>query len=369
MHTLILQAVEETLAGGVIPAIALAAHRREHAVVSELFLKVVAAILAAAIRVMNQPWLRTTPEPRHAQGIDHQILGHPLAHRPADDPPGVEIEHDRQVQPALAGGDESNVRRPYLIWTLGLEVLIKPVRRHWQRVLRVRRRFEPPLVPTAQTVLPHQPLDPTFADRNPAPLELQVDPRRPVGRLRLFMNLPDPRQQLPVAEPLLGAFGTLPSREATVTHLQRYTQRLQRIRAAILVNKRVPHSDSLAKYAAAFFMISISIFSRAFSARSRKISICSGVIGLPLAAVPSFPAVCVLTQLRIVCSGTPSSRAPPSPAPPPRPRRNASSLNSSVYRTLGIFFIEHLQQHIIACYRWCPITAGKLSSRAGGLFQ
>jgi hypothetical protein len=36
-------------------------------------------------------------------------------------------------------------------------------------------------------------------------------------------------------------------------------------------------------------------------------------------------------------------------------------LNSSVYATLGILFIAHLQRYIIACYRWCPITAGKLN--------
>ena len=67
-------------------------------------------------------------------------------------------------------------------------------------------------------------------------------------------------------------------------------------------------------------MISISIFSRAFSARSREISICSGVIGLPLSTLPSLPSAYAFTQLRIDCSGTPISRC---------------------------------------C--WCPLTAGKLT--------
>src|SRR5436190_22980472 len=112
----------------------------------------------------------------------------------------------------------------------------------------------------------------------------------------------------------------------------------------MVFNKRVLHSDSLAKYAAAFFMISISIFSRVSSARSREISICSGVIGLPFSALPSLPSACAFTQLRIDCSGTPISRAIFLTGSPPRTRRNASSLNSSVYAAFGILFIEHLQQ-------------------------
>ena len=133
----------------------------------------------------------------------------------------------------------------------------------------------------------------------------------------------------------------------------------------MLFDKRVPHSDSLAKYAAAFFTISISIFRRATSARSREISICSGVIGLPFSTLPSLPSAWAFTQLRIDCSGTPISRAILRTGSPPRTRRNASSLNSSVYAAFGIFFIQHLQQpSIIPRYRWCPITAGKLDLAA-----
>src|SRR5208282_3204472 len=292
--------------------------------------------------------------------VDHQLLGHPLAHRPADDLPRVQIENDRQVQPTLARGDIRQVGGPHLIRALRLEVLVEPVRRHRQGVLGVRGRLEPPLVPAVQPVLPHQPLHPPFAHRNAAPLELLIDPRRPIRSPGLLVDLADALQQLALAQPFLRPVASLPGREATVTHLQRHAQHLQRIRVAMLFNKRVPHSDSLAKYAAAFFTISISIFSRATSARSREISICSGVIGLPFSALPSLPSACAFTQLRIDCSGTPISRATLRTASPPRTRRNASSLNSSVYATFGILFIAHLQRYIIARYRWCPITAGKL---------
>ena len=83
---------------------------------------------------------------------------------------------------------------------------------------------------------------------------------------------------------------------------------LQRIRAALLVDPRVLHSDSLAKYAAAFRRISISIFSRMFSARRRDNSICSGLIGLPW-PLPSLPAFAALRQFARVCSLIPSCLA------------------------------------------------------------
>jgi hypothetical protein len=53
MHPLILQTVEEALDRRVVPAIALARHRGEHAVFAQQRLIIVTAVLAAAIRVMH----------------------------------------------------------------------------------------------------------------------------------------------------------------------------------------------------------------------------------------------------------------------------------------------------------------------------
>src|SRR5579862_2252438 len=280
--------------------------------------------------------------------------------------------HSRHAQAArspsgrtsLAGRTIGDVSRPGLVRTLRCEVLFQKVRRHRQRVLRIGGRLEAAFVPPANVILMHQPLHSSFAHRDSESLELLVDPRRAVGGLGLLVDLADPLEQRRVAQPFLRPLAALPGREPTVTHLQRRAQHLLRIRVAMLFDKRVPHSDSLAKYAAAFFMISISIFSRAFSARSREISICSGVIGWPFSMVPSLPSACALTQLRIDCSGTPISRPTCLIGSPPRTRRNASSLNSSVYATFGIRFIAHLQRYIIARYRWCQITAGKLTVRS-----
>jgi hypothetical protein len=75
--------------------------------------------------------------------------------------------------------------------------------------------------------------------------------------------------------------------------------------------------------------MSRSIFTRASSARSRLISICSALTSL-LSAPVSLPARCALTQLNSVWSTTPNVRAAAAMLWPPWTSRTASCLNSSV---------------------------------------
>ena len=51
MHPLVLQAVEEALGGGVVPAVALATHGAGHSVLGEFGLERMASVLAAPIGV------------------------------------------------------------------------------------------------------------------------------------------------------------------------------------------------------------------------------------------------------------------------------------------------------------------------------
>ena len=87
--------------------------------------------------------------------------------------------------------------------------------------------------------------------------------------------------------------------------------------------------------------MSRSIFTRASSARSRLISICSALTGL-LSAPLSLPSLLALTQLNSVCSTTPSVRAAAAMLWPASTNRTASRLNSSVYRALVVFVISVL---------------------------
>ena len=85
---------------------------------------------------------------------------------------------------------------------------------------------------------------------------------------------------------------------------------------------------AFAKYAVAFPRMSRSIFTRASSARSRLISICSALTTL-LSAPLSLPERSALTQLNSVCSAMPSDLAAAAMLYPPATSRTAS-LNSSV---------------------------------------
>ncbi len=71
-----LEAVEPALGGRVIPAIALAAHRTDHAVLLERIPKRRAGVRAAAVGVMPQTRGRPAAEPRHGQGVRPEFCRH-----------------------------------------------------------------------------------------------------------------------------------------------------------------------------------------------------------------------------------------------------------------------------------------------------
>ncbi len=80
-------------------------------------------------------------------------------------------------------------------------------------------------------------------------------------------------------------------------HSQHSALHRDRPHPAIALDEGVPHADHFAKYAVAFPRISRAIFTRANSALSRLIPICS-VLTLPWLSAPlSLPSRCALTQL------------------------------------------------------------------------
>src|SRR5258708_1249150 len=340
MHSLVLQAVEEAFGRCIVRAISFATHRANHAVRGQLVLERMAGVLTAPIRVMHQTRCRLPTEPRHAQRIDNDVRGHPRFDRPTDDFSVEQIQHDGQVQPAFVCPDIRQIGRPRLIGRGGRKVSIQQVGGYRQRVLRVCRGLVAPLVPAPDTVLTHQPLDTLLARREAAPTDLLHHPRRAIRPLELRVNGVDQSQQLPITQAsALRPAATLPRPESTDTHRQCRTHRRQRIRLALSFDPGVLHSASLPKYAVAFFNISFSIRSRAFSARTRDSSICSGVIVLAPGGC-SLPAFAALTQLRSVCSTRPSSLATAPTLCPLLTRFTARSLNSTVYSCFGILNIS-----------------------------
>ena len=58
---------------------------------------VVGTVLAAAIRMMNEPWLRSTHGDGAAQGGERQVLLQSVTDGPTDDAPGEEIQNDGEI--------------------------------------------------------------------------------------------------------------------------------------------------------------------------------------------------------------------------------------------------------------------------------
>jgi hypothetical protein len=137
-----LQAAEEALNRGIVPAVSLATHAADHAVLFQQFLVVMAGVLAAAIGMMNQTRRWFSQVDRHYQGPDHQRLFHAPIDRPTDHAAGIKIDDDGQIDPALLSPQISDVRTPSLVRCRRRKIPIQHVPRHWKIVLAVRRYLE-----------------------------------------------------------------------------------------------------------------------------------------------------------------------------------------------------------------------------------
>ena len=97
MDALVLETVKPAFSGGVIPAIALAAHRTRHVEFLELFLKRIAGVLASSIRVMHDARPRSLAKPGHRQRIGDQIGRHAWLERPANHFAVKQIENGLRI--------------------------------------------------------------------------------------------------------------------------------------------------------------------------------------------------------------------------------------------------------------------------------
>ena len=91
-----------------------------------------------------------------------QLLGHLLVH--PNHLTGEEVEHDGQVQPALAGPDVADVGQPDRVRRRDRELPIQPVGRDWMIVTAVGGDLELALGPGPDVVFAHQSGHPFAAD-------------------------------------------------------------------------------------------------------------------------------------------------------------------------------------------------------------
>jgi hypothetical protein len=82
-------------------------------------------ILAPAVGKVQKIIRRSAHGDGAFQCGQRQVLFHPITAGPANDAPGKQVQHDRQIQPALIGPDIRNVDAPFLVRRGGGEVLVK----------------------------------------------------------------------------------------------------------------------------------------------------------------------------------------------------------------------------------------------------
>src|SRR5690606_8733197 len=100
---------------------------------------------------------RSPRQQRVAQRVATQRRVDPLADGPADYPPREEVDHRRQVQPALLRPDVRDVGHPDLIWRGGREVSLEEVGRRLLAVRGIRRSAESPLWSGDKALSTHEP--------------------------------------------------------------------------------------------------------------------------------------------------------------------------------------------------------------------
>ena len=75
--------------------------------VGQEILVIVACVLHAAVRMMQESCFRFASPQRHGERVGGKLRSEPAAHGPADDRPRVEIEHDGEIKPAFVGPEWS----------------------------------------------------------------------------------------------------------------------------------------------------------------------------------------------------------------------------------------------------------------------
>ena len=111
-----LSGVKEALCHRVVPTIALTAHTGLYRLLGQELPIAVGPLLAATIRLHDQPGRGLPLAERHRQGRVDQLCPHMLGHRPPDHRPRAQLQHHRQLEPTLTrreGGDGTDV---YGVW-------------------------------------------------------------------------------------------------------------------------------------------------------------------------------------------------------------------------------------------------------------
>jgi hypothetical protein len=135
----------------------------------------------APIGVEDQAGRRPPLRQSHREGLVRERLVEQRRHRPADDPSGVEIEHDGEMEPALPGAHRGDIGDPAPVGCLGREVAPQAIGRGWQLGPGRRGPAEAPLGTGDDALAPHEAGNAVSARPDAPGAELLVNARRSIG--------------------------------------------------------------------------------------------------------------------------------------------------------------------------------------------
>src|SRR5213594_1818392 len=352
MDQLIFERTEEALDHGVVVTIPLATHAGHKA--SLLYQPLIrdTGVQRPLIGVMNQARRRLPPLDGHPERPHGDLFVWRGTHRPADDPPRVQIEEHGQVQPARAGGNGREITSPDPIRRGRHEDLLQAVRGRRGELMLFEHRAEPAHTPGHHSMEAAQPRHPMAAARHAQRRQRPPELHCPVPLLGLRVQLAHPFHQRAIRLRATTVGPAAPGIVATAAHLQDRTHAANRELRHMLPDKGISQSDPRAKNAAAFLKMSRSSRRRAFSRRRRESS-------SVLWARPPLPGNDASPKVSTSCCHLyrwfrrkPSSRATAAAGRPEDfQSRRASSLNSLVNRCR--FAIGHLLGAIVPFLR-CP---------------
>jgi hypothetical protein len=149
----------------------------------------------------NEPWCWPAQVDGHLQGICDEIGPHVIGHGEADDTTALEIDHRRQVQPALPGAHVGDVAAPGGVDLAHAdpEVATDEVDGFGLGVrIRDRGLLEAALAASDKTVKGHETSDTLSPDADAVVSQLVGDPGCPISAPGLLVDLFDPLGELAV---------------------------------------------------------------------------------------------------------------------------------------------------------------------------
>ena len=211
-------------------------------------LELLAAVLAAAIGVMQQR-IGFAPSPdRHHECIGDELCGHARAHRPADHAAREQVDDGRDIEPAFRRPHVGEVGNPFAIGGRRLEAAIEHVRSDGAALSLTQIRWQTtPSRTGLESLLPHQSLDPVQAARQPFGQQVVPHPPGAVGPITRQEAGANPCAEVFIASATLTARSCQPGIEPTSRDTERPAQPIRRPGPPVLRNEGELHVTSFAK--------------------------------------------------------------------------------------------------------------------------